>query len=67
MLEFRIQVPHRRVVGEKRDDDDRSVGRKKVAFDNDHGNAIVLRDVKAGQAIHDDPPGAVMMSASGCP
>jgi len=67
VMKLRVQVPHRRIVGEERDDDDGRIWRQEVAFDDDHGDAIVFRNIEADQGIHADPPGAVMISASGCP
>lgn len=60
-------MAHRRVAGEQWNDDDRGIGRQKVAFDKDHGDTLVFRNIKAGQGFQEEPPGAVIMSASGCP
>jgi len=67
MLEFRVQVLHRRVAGQKRNNDYGVIGRQKVAFDNDHRNTIVHRDIETCQGVHEDRVGDAMMSASGCP
>lgn len=67
MLNFRIQVPDRRIVGKKRDHDHRRISRKKVAFDNDHEYPVIFCNIVTDQGFHEALPGVVMMSASGCP
>lgn len=67
MSEFGVQMLYRRVVGQKRNDNDSRIRWQKVAFDDHHGNAVVLRDIEAAQLFHEDLPGAAIMSASGCP
>lgn len=65
MADFGIEEPDGRIAREKRDDDDRGVGRKQVALDDDHGHAAVLGDIESPQAFHEARPGEARMSASG--
>ncbi len=60
-----VQLPDGRIVGKKRNDDDRGIRRQEVAFDNHHQDTTMFSYVEAAQLFHDASPGDVMMSANG--
>ena len=63
--DHRIQMADRGVSGQERDDDDRRIGQKRIALDDDQGDVAMRRDVEAAQSFHVPPPGPARMSASG--